>query len=106
MLEANTARRDILEDNTAYFRKKLAVLGLDVVESSHPIVAVMFGDAKLTGDIAARMLELGVYVVGFSYPVVPNGKARIRCQVSAAHTKDDLDFIVKQFETVKKEFSL
>jgi len=106
MLEADTSRRDRLEENTAFFRGKLAALGLNVVESTHPIVAVMFGDAKLTGDIAARMLELGVYVVGFSFPVVPKGKARIRCQVSAAHSKDDLEFIVRQFETIKKEFSL
>ena len=106
MLEADTSRRDRLEENTAFFRGKLAALGLDVVESTHPIVAVMFGDAKLTGEIAARMLELGVYVVGFSFPVVPKGKARIRCQVSAAHSKGDLEFIVKQFETIKSEFSL
>jgi len=106
ILEYDTSRRDILEENTAYFRGELAALGLDIVDSTHPIVAVMFGDAKLTGDIAARMLELGVYVVGFSYPVVPKDKARIRCQVSAAHTKADLDFVVRQFETVKKEFSL
>jgi glycine C-acetyltransferase len=66
----------------------------------------MFGDAKLTGDVAARMLELGVYVIGFSYPVVPKGKARIRCQVSAAHTKSELDHVVEQFERVKNEFSL
>jgi glycine C-acetyltransferase len=106
MLDYDTSRRDVLEENTAYFRKKLAVLGLNVVESSHPIVAVMFGDAKLTGEVAARMLELGVYVIGFSYPVVPKDKARIRCQVSAAHTKDELDYVVKQFERVKEEFSL
>ena len=106
MLEADTSRRDRLENNTEYFREKLSVLGFDIVQSTHPIVAVMFGDARLTGEIAARMLELGVYVVGFSYPVVPKDKARIRCQVSAAHSKDDLDFVVRQFETVKKEFDL
>jgi len=102
-LEADTSRRDKLEKNTAFFREKLAALGLNVVQSTHPIVAIMFGDAKLTGNIAAWMLEHGVYVVGFSYPVVPKDKARIRCQVSAAHTKDDLEFVVAQFETVKKE---
>jgi len=104
MLKADTSRRDKLEENTAYFREKLAALGLDTVKSTHPIVAIMFGDAKLTGEIAARMLELGVYVVGFSYPVVPKGKARIRCQVSAAHTKEELDFVVTQFGIVKKEY--
>jgi glycine C-acetyltransferase len=77
-----------------------------VIDSTHPIVAIMFGDAALTGKIAARMLELGVYVVGFSYPVVPEGKARIRTQVSAAHTKEDLEFVIKQFAKVKAEFSL
>jgi len=106
MLEADTSRRDRLENNTAFFRERIAALGLDVVPGTHPIVAIMFGDAKLTGDIAARMLELGVYVVGFSYPVVPKDKARIRCQVSAAHTKDDLKFAVRQFEVVKKEFDV
>jgi len=106
MLKADPSRRDLLEENTTYFRKKIAALGLNIVESTHPIVAVMFGDAKLTGDIAARMLELGVYVIGFSFPVVPRDKARIRCQVSAAHTKEELDFIVAQFTTVKKEFNL
>ena len=100
MLEEDTSRRDKLEENTKFFREKLAELGLDVVQSTHPIVAVMFGDAKLTGEIAARMLERKVYVVGFSYPVVPKDKARIRCQVSAAHSNDDLDFVVKQFRAV------
>ena len=106
MLESDTSRRDRLEDNTNYFRSKLAALGLNVVESTHPITAIMFGDAKLTGYIATRLLELGVYVVGFSYPVVPKDKARIRCQVSAGHTKEDLDFVIEQFEVVKAEFSL
>jgi len=100
MLEEDTSRRDKLEENTKFFREKLAELGLDVVQSTHPIVAVMFGDAKLTGEIATRMLERKVYVVGFSYPVVPKDKARIRCQVSAAHSHDDLDFVVKQFRAV------
>ncbi|MCL2366033.1 MAG: glycine C-acetyltransferase [Oscillospiraceae bacterium] len=106
MLSLDVSRRDILEENTAYFREKMAALGFNIVQSTHPIVAVMFGDAKLTGEIAARMLELGVYVIGFSFPVVPKDKARIRCQVSAAHTKAELDHVVRQFETVKKEFKL
>jgi glycine C-acetyltransferase len=106
MLSASTEVRDKLEKNTAYFREKIASLGFNVVESTHPIVAVIFGDAKLTADIAARMLELGVYVVGFSFPVVPRDKARIRCQVSAVHTIEDLDYVVEQFEIVKREFGL
>ena len=105
-IELDTSRRDRLEENTVFFRKKLAALGLNVVPSTHPIVAIMFGDAKLTGYIATRLLELGVYVIGFSYPVVPKDKARIRCQVSAAHTIEDLEFVVKQFESVKAEFDL
>jgi len=104
MIEFDTSRRDILEENTVFFRKELSALGLNVVPGTHPIVPVMFGDAKLTGYVAARLLELGVYVVGFSYPVVPQDKARIRCQVSAAHSKDDLEFVIKQFETVVNEF--
>ena len=105
-LEADTSRRDRLEENTVFFREKLSELGFDVINSTHPIVAIMFYDAKLTGEIAARMLELGVYVVGFSYPVVPKDKARIRCQVSAAHTKDDLEFVIKQFERIQSEFKM
>lgn len=106
ILSASTSLRDKLEKNTLCFREKLRALGLNVIESTHPIVAVLFGDANLTGQIATRMLELGVYVVGFSYPVVPLGKARIRCQVSAAHTIQDLDYVVEQFAVVKKEFRL
>jgi len=99
-LEKDTSRRDKLEENTIFFRENLSQLGLNVKQSTHPIVAIMFGDAKLTGEIAAKMLERGVYVVGFSYPVVPKDKARIRCQVSAAHSKEDLEFVIKQFKYV------
>ena len=105
-LEKSTKRRDKLEANTVFFREKLSALGFNVISGTHPIVAIMFGEAKLTGKIAARMLELGVYVVGFSYPVVPKDKARIRCQVSAAHTKDDLLYVVDKFEIVKNEFRI
>ena len=105
MLETDTSLREKLAANTAFFRSRLATLGLNIVESAHPIVAVIFGDARLTGDIAARMLKLGVYVVGFSYPVVPMGKARIRCQVSALHTTEELGYIVDQFEKAMKQQS-
>ena len=81
-------------------------LGFDVIESTHPIVAIMLYDAPLAVKVAARMLELGVYVVGFCYPVVPEGKARIRTQVSAAHTKEDLDFVLAKLAQVKEEFGL
>jgi len=106
MIENDTSRRDRLEDNTLFFREKLSALGFNVISSVHPIVAVMFGDAKLTGKIAARMLERGVYVIGFSYPVVPKDKARIRCQVSAAHSREDLEFVVNQFKVVKSELGI
>lgn len=106
MLKTSTERRDTLEQNTTYFREKIAALGLTVVQSTHPIVAVMFGDAELAGNIAARLLEMGVYVVGFSYPVVPQGAARIRVQVSAAHSKQELDFVVQCFSKIKEEFTL
>ena len=106
MLSCDTSRRDRLEENTVFYRSKLSELGLSVIDSTHPIVAIMFGEAALTGKIAARLLELSVYVVGFSYPVVPEGKSRIRTQVSAAHTKENLEFVIKQFAKVKAEFSL
>lgn len=106
MLQQSTALRDRVHENTRYFREKIRSVGFDIVESDHPIVAVMLYDAKVATAFAARMLELGVYVVGFSYPVVPQGKARIRVQVSAAHTKEDLDFAVACFAQVKKEMGL
>lgn len=103
MLKASTEYRQRLMENTQYFRNKVAALGFDVIESSHPIVAVMLYDAKLAGRAAERLLELGVYVVGFSYPVVPENKARIRVQVSAAHTKEELDAVAAAFKKVKEE---
>ena len=106
MLQQSTALRDRVHENTRYFREKIRSVGFDIVESDHPIVAVMLYDAKVATTFAARMLELGVYVIGFSYPVVPQGKARIRVQVSAVHTKEDLDFAVACFAQVKKEMGL
>jgi glycine C-acetyltransferase len=97
LLTASTELRDTLEENTRYFRSEMTAAGLDVLPGEHPIVPVMVGDAALAGRMAEEMLERGVYVIGFSYPVVPKGKARIRAQVSAAHTKDDLAFAVKAF---------
>lgn len=98
--------REKLHKNTAYFREEMKKMGFDIVESTHPIVAVMFYDAVIAARAAERMLELGVYVVGFSYPVVPKGKARIRTQVSAAHSKEDLDFVLKCFKQVKEEMGI
>lgn len=106
LLESDTKYRDKVHENTRYFREKIKAVGFDIVESDHPIVAIMLYDAKVATAFAARMLELGVYVVGFCYPVVPQGKARIRVQVSAAHTKDDLDFAVSCFAAVKHEMGL
>ncbi len=106
MLSESTALRDKVHESTAYFRAELGKLGFDVPESIHPIVPVMLYDAKVAQEFAARMLEKGVYVVGFSYPVVPMNKARIRTQVSAGHSKEDLDFAVRCFAEVKKEMGI
>lgn len=106
MLEASTALRDRVHDNAAYFRKQLSAAGFDVPDGTHPIVPVMLYDARVAQQFATRMLEKGVYVIGFSYPVVPMGKARIRTLVSAAHTREDLDFAVQCFAEVKQEMQL
>ena len=100
-------RRDLrLEDNTAYFRAGLTKAGLTLRAGTHPIVPVMLGDAALAQKFSARMLEKGVYVIGFFYPVVPQGTARIRTQVSAAHSREDLDFAIQAFSEVKQELGL
>jgi glycine C-acetyltransferase len=106
LLEADTSLRDTLHDNTRYFREKIRSVGLSVPEGEHPIVPVMLGDAVLAHDMAERLLSRGVYVIAFSFPVVPKGTARIRAQVSAAHTREDLDYTVEQFAEVKKELQL
>lgn len=102
----STEHRDRLMDNTRYFRGKMSSLGFDIIESSHPIVAVMFYDAKVATEVAKRMLEHGVYVIGFTYPVVPMGKARIRTQVSAAHTREELDYVADCFARVKADMGI
>ncbi len=104
LLSNSTALRDKLEDNTRYFRKGLVDAGFDIIAGEHPIIPIMLGDANLARKMAARLLEKGVYVIGFSYPVVPKGQARIRTQISAAHSRDDLDFGLKMFAEVKNEF--
>jgi glycine C-acetyltransferase len=95
--------RQRLRENTTFFRKAMTEAGFDILPGEHPIVPVMVGDAALAGRMAERMLEKGVYVVAFSYPVVPQGKARIRTQVSAAHSKGDLDRAVKAFIETREE---
>lgn len=106
MLSASTALRDKVHENTAYFRSEMAKLGFDILPGTHPIVPVMLYDARVAGEFAARMLEKGVYVIAFSYPVVPQGKARIRTQVSAGHSKADLDKAIRCFREVKEEMGL
>src|SRR5664280_601810 len=103
MLRSTTHLRDKLEENTKYFRENIKKAGLSIKDGVHPIVPIMLGDAVLAQKVAARMLEKGVYVIGFFYPVVPKGTARIRVQISAAHSKDDLDFAIKAFKEVKEE---
>lgn len=95
-----------LNDNTAFFRQEMSKLGFDILPGIHPIVPVMLGDAKLAQKMAARLLEKGVYVIGFFYPVVPKGKARIRTQISAAHSREDLEFAIKMFAEVKEELGI
>jgi glycine C-acetyltransferase len=103
MLSSTTHLRDKLEENTKYFRENIKKAGLSIKDGVHPIVPIMLGDAVLAQKVASRMLEKGVYVIGFFYPVVPKGTARIRVQISAAHSKDDLDFAIKAFKEVKEE---
>jgi glycine C-acetyltransferase len=106
LLKHSTALRDKLESNTKFFRDAMTKAGFNIVPGEHPIVPVMLGDAALSQKFAARMLEKGVYVVGFFYPVVPQGAARIRTQVSAAHSRADLEFAINAFAETKKELGL
>ena len=103
LLTESTALRDQLEENTTYFREQMTAAGFDITPGQHPIVPVMLYDAKLAQEFAARMLQEGIYVVGFYYPVVPQGKARIRVQLSAAHTREHLDKAIAAFIAVGKE---
>ena len=103
MLEESTELRDHLEETTAYYRDLLVKEGFDIIPGTHPCVPVMMYDEVKAAEFAERMRAKGVYVVAFSYPVVPKGKARIRTQVCASHTKEDIDFIVKCFKEVREE---
>jgi glycine C-acetyltransferase len=103
MLSESTSLRDKLEANTHYFRKGMKEAGFSVDQGDHPIVPVMLGDAVLAQKMSARLLEKGIYAIGFFYPVVPQGKARIRTQISAAHTQDDLDRAIKAFSETRDE---
>jgi glycine C-acetyltransferase len=106
LLAASTELRDKLGANTKFFREGMAQLGFTIPPGTHPIVPVMLGDAALAAKAAEALLAKGIYVIGFSYPVVPQGKARIRVQISAAHTRQDLTFAIEQFSAVKKELGL
>ena len=106
MLSSTTELRDRLEDNTKYFREKISEAGFEIKEGEHPIVPIMLGNAVLAQNMASKLLEKGVYVIGFFYPVVPKGTARIRVQISAAHTKEDLDIAIKAFKEVKAELEI
>ena len=103
LLSASTELRDKLEENTKYFREALTERGLTIKPGVHPIVPIMIGDPAQSPKFAARMLEKGVYVIGFFYPVVPHGTARVRTQVSAAHSHEDLEFAVKAFAETDEE---
>ena len=106
LLEQSTALRDKVHENARYFRSEMEKLGFDLLPGEHPIVPVMLYDPKTAHEFARRMLQKGVYVVAFCYPVVPKGKDRIRTQISAGHTREDLDFAVKCFAEVKAEMGL
>ena len=106
MLGDTTEYRDRVHENTSYFREKMEALGFDLLPGTHPIVPIMLYDARIATEFSARLLEKGVYVTGFSYPVVPRGKARIRTQVSARHTKEDLDAAIDAFSEVKIEMAI
>lgn len=104
MISADTSRRDRVMANAEYFRKRMTEKGFDLAGSGHPIIPVMLYDAKLSADVADFMLDQGIYVTGFYYPVVPKGKARIRTQMSAAHTFEDIDRCVGAFVAAREKF--
>jgi glycine C-acetyltransferase len=106
LLEESQAPRERLESNTRFFREKIAGAGFTIKSGRHPIVPIMLGDARLAQDMAARLLDEGVYAIGFFYPVVPENQARIRVQISAAHTREDLAFALEKFIKVGKELGV
>jgi glycine C-acetyltransferase len=106
LVSASSDLRETLRSNTHFFREQMTAAGFQILAGEHPIVPVMLGDAVLASRMAELLLKEGIYVVAFSYPVVPEGKARIRCQVSAAHTRKELEFAVAKFAKVKKELGI
>ena len=103
LLMESTALRDKLFANTEYYRAKMTEAGFAIAPGIHPIVPIMLGDAVIAQEMSRRMIEKGVYVVGFFYPVVPQGKARIRTQISAAHSIEDMDFAIRTSQEVRAE---
>ena len=106
LVEQSPALLKKLRTNTSYFRKAMTDAGFDILPGKHPIVPIMLGDAVLAQTMAAKMLKKGIYVIGFCFPVVPKGKARIRTQISAAHSQEDLEYAVKAFIEVKQELKI
>ncbi len=106
LVTESTEYRDRLDENTQYFRKGMSEQGFDIQAGDHPIVPIMLGDAVLAHTMADQLLKEGIYVIGFSYPVVPKGAARIRVQISAAHTREDLDYAIEKMTAVKKRLGV
>jgi glycine C-acetyltransferase len=106
LIKESKSAKERLEANTAFFREQIAKAGFTIKPGTHPIVPIMLGDAKLAQKMAAGLLEEGVYAIGFFYPVVPQGQARIRVQISAAHSEEDLKFALKKFVKVGKELKV
>ena len=106
MIDSRPELRKKLFENADYFRKEMTKLGFTLAGAGHPIIPVMLGDAELAQNFAAQMLKKGVYVVGFSFPVVPEGQARIRTQMSAAHSQEDVGFAIQAFKQVGHELEI
>jgi len=106
LLTSSTELRDKLENSTKYFREEMTKAGFDILPGEHPIVPIMLYDAKLAQQFAAKLLDEGIYVIGFFYPVVPQGKARIRVQISAGHEQEHLEKAVEAFTKVGKELGV
>jgi len=106
ILSKTTEMRDMVEENTNYFRSEMTTAGFEIKPGVHPIVPIMLGDAKLSQDIARDMLAEGIYVIGFFFPVVPKGEARIRVQISAGHSREQLDHAIQAFIKVGKKYKV
>jgi glycine C-acetyltransferase len=106
LLSASTQLQQTLRENTQYFREQMTAAGFDIRAGQHPIVPIMLYDANLAQQMAAELLKQGIYVIGFSYPVVPKGQARIRVQVSAAHSRAHLDKAINAFVTIGKQLNV